>query len=66
MKKGQTKILKPVLTPVTSQEKVTYASSKKSVAVVTSSRKITAKGKGTAVITVKSGKKMVKCKVTVK
>ena len=64
MKKGQTKILKPVLTPVTSQEKVTYAFSKKSVAVVTSSRKITAKG--TAVITVKSGKKMVKCKVTVK
>lgn len=66
LKKGQTKILKPVLTPVTSQEKVTYASSKKSVAVVTSSGKITAKGKGTAVITVKSGKKMVKCKVTVK
>ena len=66
LKKGQTKILKPVLAPVTSQEKVTYTTSKKSVATVTSNGKITAKSKGTAVITVKSGKKTVKCKVTVK
>ena len=66
LKKGQAKILKPVLAPVTSQEKITYTTSKKSVATITSSGKITAKSKGTTVITVKSGKKTVKCKVTVK
>ena len=65
LKKGQSRVLQPVLAPVTSQEKVTYTSSKTSVAVVASNGKITAKAKGTAVITVKSGTKTVKCKVTV-
>ena len=65
LKKGQSRVLKPVLAPVTSQQKITYTSDKKSVATVTSGGKITAKAKGTAVITVKSGTKTVKCKVTV-
>lgn len=38
----------------------------KKVAAVDSKGKITAKGKGTAIITVKSGKVSVKCKITVK
>ena len=65
LKKGQSRVLQPVLAPVTSQDIVTYTSSKTSVAVVASNGKITAKAKGTAVITVKSGTKTVKCKVTV-
>ncbi|MDO4297402.1 MAG: Ig-like domain-containing protein [Lachnospiraceae bacterium] len=66
LKKGKTKTLKPILTPKTSKEKVTYSSSNKKVATVSSKGKITAKKKGTAVITVKSGKISVKCKVVVK
>ena len=66
LKKGQKLILKPVISPVTSQDKITYATSDKSVATISSKGIITAKAKGTAVITVKSGKKLVRCKVTVK
>lgn len=58
--------LKPELKPLTSQQKITYTTSNKKVAVVNAKGKITGKKKGTAVITVKSGKKSVKCKVTVK
>lgn len=58
--------LSAVVAPVTSKEKVTFASSNKKVATVTSKGVITAKKKGTAVITVKSGKKSVKIKVSVK
>ena len=43
-----------------------YSGSNKKVFTVSSGGKITAKKKGTAVITVKAGKKTVKCKVTVK
>ncbi len=59
-------ILKPVLAPITSVEKITYKSSNKKVASVNSKGKISAKKKGKAVITVKAGKKTVKCTVTVK
>ena len=48
--------LKPVISPITSQEKVTYSSSNKKIATVSSSDVITGKKKGTAYITVKSGK----------
>ena len=48
--------LKPVISPITSQEKVTYSSSNKKIATVSSSGVITGKKKGTAYITVKSGK----------
>ncbi|WP_417183579.1 Ig-like domain-containing protein [Blautia sp.] len=47
-------------------EKITFTSSNKKVATVTSKGKVTAKKKGTAVITVKSGKIKVKCKITVR
>lgn len=66
LKKGKTLTLKPAITPLTSAQKVTYKSSNKKVATVTSKGVIKAKKKGTAVITVKSGSKTVKCKVTVK
>ena len=64
--KGKSTTLKPVVSPFTSGEKVTYTSSNKNVAAVSSKGVITAKKKGTAVITVKSGSKKVTCKVTVK
>ena len=64
--KNQKYSLKPVLKPVTSKEKITYKSSSSKVVKVDSKGRITAKKKGTAVITVKAGKKTVKCKVTVK
>ena len=66
LKKGKSVTLKPELKPLTSQQKITYITSNKKVAVVNAKGKITGKKKGTAVITVKSGKKSVKCKVTVK
>lgn len=53
-----------VVTPVTSKEKVTYSSSNKKVATVSSKGVIKAKKAGTTKITVKSGKK--KVVVTVK
>ncbi|MCD7883999.1 MAG: Ig-like domain-containing protein [Lachnospiraceae bacterium] len=65
IKKGKTYTLAPVLTPITSTQKITYTSSNKKVATVSSSGKITAKKKGTATITIKSGSKSVKVKVTV-
>ncbi|KIR03006.1 hypothetical protein P261_01821 [Lachnospiraceae bacterium TWA4] len=65
LEKGKTYTLKPILTPLTSGEKLTYKSSKSTVVSVTSKGKLTAKAAGTATITVKSGKKSVKIKVTV-
>ena len=46
--------------------KITWTSSKKSVATVSSKGVVKAKKKGTAVITAKYGKKKLTCKVTVK
>lgn len=66
IKVKKTKTLKPKLYPAGSTSKITYSSSKKSVAVVSSSGKITAKKKGKTVITVKAGKAVMKCTVTVK
>lgn len=65
LNKGKKYTLKPVITPFTSQEKVTYTSSNKKVAKVTSRGVITAKKSGTAKITVKSGKKKAVLTVTV-
>ena len=65
-KKGKSFQLKVTLTPVTSQQKVTYKSSNSKVAAVNSKGKIVAKKKGTATITVKSGNKKITCKVKVK
>ena len=66
LKKGKTLTLKPAVTPLTSLQKVTYKSSNKKVATVTSKGVIRARKKGTTVITVKSGSKTVKCRITVK
>ena len=65
-KKGKSFQLKVTLTPVTSQQKVTYKSSNSKVAAVNLKGKIVAKKKGTATITVKSGNKKITCKVKVK
>ena len=68
LKKGKTYNIKPILTPISSTDKVTYKSSKKKVATVSAKGKVKAKAKakGTTVITVKSGKKKVKLTVKVK
>lgn len=66
LNKKQKAILNPMVAPLTSTQKVTYKSSNSKVACVNSKGQITAKKKGTAVITVKSGSKTVKCKVNVK
>lgn len=60
--KGKSAILK--LSGTT--KKVTWSSSKKSVATVNSAGKVTGKKKGTAVITAKVGSKKYRCNVTVK
>lgn len=65
LKKGKTLTLKPLLTPITSQEKVTYVSSNSKIAKIDSKGKIRALKPGKAVITVKSGKKSVKCTIKV-
>ena len=58
--------LAPVIYPITSVQKVTYKSSNKKVATVSSKGVVTAKKKGKTVITVKSGSKKVSIKITVK
>ena len=65
IKKGKKLKLKPALTPITSQEKITFTSSNKKVVTVTSKGVIKAKKPGKAKITVKSGKKKVTVTVTV-
>lgn len=58
--------IKVTKAPITSLQKVTYKSSKKSVATVSGTGKITAKKAGNTTITVKAGKKTAKIKITVK
>ena len=66
LNRGKTYQIKTTVSPLTSQEKVVYSSSNKKVATVDSKGKVTARKKGTAYITVKSGCKNVKLKITVK
>ena len=61
LKKGKSFTLK-----VTGASSVTFSSNKKSVALVNSKGKVTAKKKGKAVITVKANGVTLKCNVTVK
>lgn len=65
LKAGKTTTLKPVLKPFTSQEKITYTSSNKRVVTVNSKGVLKAVNKGTARITVKSGKQKIVITVTV-
>lgn len=65
LKKGQSYPLVVTKTPVTSLEKITFATSDKKVATVSKKGKITAKKKGKATITIRCGKKKKTVKVTV-
>ena len=66
LRKGKSFTIKPKLFPKESKGKIIFSSSNKKIAKVTAKGKVIAKKKGKAVITVKVGKKKVKCKVTVK
>lgn len=63
--KGKTSTLKPVLAPVTSQDKITYKTSDSKIATVTSKGVVKGIKPGTAKITVKAGSKQVVCTVKV-
>ncbi len=58
--------LTSVIAPITSAQKVKYSSSNKKIATVTARGVVSAKGKGKAVVTAKSGKKTVKIRISVK
>lgn len=66
LKKGTKTTLKPILNPLTSQQKIKYTSSRKKVATVSSRGVIKAKKAGKTTITVKSGSKKYKITVNVK
>lgn len=66
LKKGKSYNLKPVISPFTSLEKITFASANKKIATVSKNGKIKALKKGSVKITIKSGKKKVICRVKVK
>lgn len=66
LKVGKRSTIETTLTPLTSQESLSYKTSNKKVAAVTREGKIVAKGKGKATVTVTSGSQSVKINVTVK
>ena len=66
LKEGKCAQLKVTVTPKDSSDKVVYKSSDEKVATVNQKGKITAKKKGTALITITSGSKKIVCRVTVK
>ena len=65
IKRGKTSTLKPVRTPFTSQEKITYTSSNKKIATVDAKGRVKGIKPGKAVITVRSGSAVFKCTVNV-
>lgn len=66
IRKGKKIQIKAKTIPANSDEKISYSSSNKKVATISSKGTITGKKKGSTVITIKSGKIKTKCKVTVK
>lgn len=64
--KGKSFKIKAIATPKNTDEKITFKSSNKKVATVTSKGVVKCLKKGTATITVQSGSKKMTCKVTVK
>lgn len=64
--KGKSFKIKAIATPRNTDEKITFKSSNKKVATVTSKGVVKGLKKGTATITVQSGSKKMTCKVTVK
>lgn len=63
---GTKKALRPIVTPITSEQKITYHSSNKRVATISQKGVIKAKKQGKAKITVRSGSKKVVLTVKVK
>ena len=66
IKKGRKQQLKPVITPITSLQKITFSSSNKKIVSVNKKGQITARRKGRAKITIRSGSKKKVVTVTVK
>ena len=66
LKRGKTLKLAAKVAPVTSKQRVTYSSSNKKILTVSKKGLIKAKKKGTATITVSSGKKKCRIKIKVK
>ena len=66
LKKGKKVKLKVAKTPFTAQDTVKWTSSNKKIATVTSKGVVKGLKKGTATITAKAGKKVVRFKITVK
>lgn len=66
IKKGRKQQLKPVITPITSLQKITFSSSNKKIVSVNKKGQITARKKGRAKITIRSGSKKKVVTVTVK
>ncbi len=65
LKKGKSFTLKTAVTPLTSQDKIKFTSSDKKILTVNGKGKIKAVKKGSAKITIKSGKKTIKVQVQV-
>ena len=65
LKKGKSFTLKTAVTPLTSQDKVKFTSSNKKIITVNDKGKVKAVKKGSAKITIKSGKKTTKVQVQV-
>ena len=65
LKKGKSFTLKTAVTPLTSQDKVKFTSSDKKIITVNGKGKVKAVKKGSAKITIKSGKKTIKVQVQV-
>ena len=66
LQKGKTLKLNPLLSPITSSQKLTFTSSNKKIVKVSRKGVIKARKKGKAVITVRSGKKKKNIRITVK
>ncbi len=66
LKKGKKQLLRPVITPITSLQKITFSSSNKKIVSVNKKGQITARKKGRAKITIRSGSKKKVVTVTVK
>lgn len=66
MNRGKSYSIKINRYPITANDKVTYKTSNKNIATVSSSGKIVAKKKGSATITIKAGSTMIGIKVYVK
>lgn len=65
LRKGKSIDLKPKLFPTNSEEKIVYKTLNKSIITVNERGKVIAKNKGSAIITIKSGKISLRCAIIV-